>query len=362
MRSSKILNYRYKLAKILSFLPSTQKNILSDYEDMALRKKFYDNLWRASADALNFDYEDLGYGYWKITDSTGRFVRGTGANVEVDTVLSLIMAGNKPLVHKLVGNTDGYRIAKFCEYDLQKIEQAVIFFRQAKSPCVIKPAQDTGAGTGVTMNINSERALIKASIQASVWSKKLLIEETIKGSSYRLLVLNDQVLSTIRRDPPQVIGDGNQTIKELILDENDRRMKSDKIISLFPIQIDLECKNTLQMQSLTLKSVPAVKEIITVKDVVNQNSSEQNVDISDQVHPDIIKTSIEASRSLGLKLAGVDVLTENISLPLSETGGVINEINGTPGLHHHYLISKPQQTNITEQILEFCMIANASRN
>lgn len=198
-------------------------------------------------------------------------------------------------------------------------------------------------------------------MSASVHCKDLLIEETVRGSSYRLLFLGGKYIHGIRRDPPTVVGDGRSTVRELIESENQYRLnQGDDIVSLFTVDIDQDCRAALRDQGLDLGSRPAAGRTIAVKRVVNQNAAKDNVEVTDQVHASIIATGIRGSAELGLQLSGVDVLTTDIGKPLEETGGVINEINGTPGLHHHYLTSNRRDPEITARLLRYCM-ATASR-
>ncbi|MEX1034149.1 MAG: hypothetical protein WDZ30_12360, partial [Cellvibrionaceae bacterium] len=240
-------------------------------------------------------------------------------------------------------------------------DQARAFMAKQRAPCVVKPARGTGAGAGVITGIDNDRALYRAAVAASVHCKDLLIEETIVGHSYRLLFLNGKYLHGVKRNPPQVKGDGRSTIRELIKAENRRRQQSSHIESLFPISVDQECRTTLRAQSLELASRPMAGERIVVKRVVNQNAAGENIDITGQVHPGILQTGAQASARLGLQLAGVDVLTEDISRPLADTAGVINEINGSPGLHHHYLTAQGGDPAIAEKLLRYCLpVSNKS--
>jgi cyanophycin synthetase len=56
---------------------------------------------------------------------------------------------------------------------------------------------------------------------------------------------------------------------------------------------------------------------------------------------------------LGVRLAGVDVLSRDISQPLRATGGVVLEVNSTPGLFHHYNVAEPESASpVAETVLE----------
>jgi cyanophycin synthetase len=57
--------------------------------------------------------------------------------------------------------------------------------------------------------------------------------------------------------------------------------------------------------------------------------------VTDRVHPEVSARSVEAARVIGLDVAGVDVIAQDISRPLEEQAGVIIEVNSTPGLRMH---------------------------
>ena len=51
-------------------------------------------------------------------------------------------------------------------------------------------------------------------------------------------------------------------------------------------------------------------------------------------------------------MAGVDLVTADLSRPLAESGGAILEVNGTPGLHYHYEVAdRPSATHVAIPIL-----------
>lgn len=357
----RLLDVRYKMAKLQKLLPSREKLKSSNFEDRNFRSRFYARLWRESAEQLGFHYHELGYGFWAISDPSGNEVRGRGGIVDLDSNVALHLAGNKPLSHRILNGLDGYRAPRFQEFRLASIDRALAFLNEQRGPCVIKPARDTGAGAGVITGVANEAGLREAAVSASVHCKDLLIEETVRGSSYRLLFLGGKYIHGIRRDPPTVVGDGRSTVRELIESENQYRLnQGDDIVSLFTVDIDQDCRAALRDQGLDLGSRPAAGRTIAVKRVVNQNAAKDNVEVTDQVHASIIATGIRGSAELGLQLSGVDVLTTDIGKPLEETGGVINEINGTPGLHHHYLTSNRRDPEITARLLRYCM-ATASR-
>ncbi|VAW91962.1 hypothetical protein MNBD_GAMMA22-2524 [hydrothermal vent metagenome] len=316
------------------------------------QRDFYIKYWAEASSAIGASLDDVGYGCFKITKGNKKtYVRNF--NVMLDDNLTLNIAGNKPFVLNIL-KEHNFQIPKFLEYKLQDIIKAQAFLESLGKSAVVKPASGTGAGRGVTTHINDITKLHKASNFASSYCETLLIEEQVEGDSFRLLYIEGEFIDALRRDPPIVIGDGQSTIKQLIRQENNKRINSDEILTFHPLIIDMECKLKLKEQGLTIKSVLDRNQKIIVKTVVNQNSCFENHVVRDTVHPSLILTGQKIVNELGITLGGIDVITTDISIPLQESGGIINEINTTPGLHHHSLVfEKDKILPVGEMVLNY---------
>jgi cyanophycin synthetase len=302
----------------------------------ALRVRFYQQFWQFSADHIGAELQALSDN-WRMVKKNGDCTFLQGERVMLDSAVTLELAGNKALIYQLL-NEDGYQVPQSHLFSLDTIDEAYKFQKEIQGDVVIKPMA-SWAGQGVTVNIKTPEALKKASSYASRFGDKLLIEKHIQGDSYRLLFLNGELIDAVRRDPPQVKGDGKYTIKQLIDRENQLRLKGSEIIALSAIVIDIDCKRTLKEQQLSLGHIPANGETIAIKKVVNHNNRYENHVVKHLVHQDIVSLGHKICLQYGIELAGLDIITTDINRPLSETGGVINEINTTPGLHHHSLVS-----------------------
>jgi cyanophycin synthetase len=220
-------------------------------------------------------------------------------------------------------------------------------------PCVVKPAAGTGGGSGTTAGICTATELRRASLHAANAGGRLLIERQMTGDVYRLLLLEGELLDVVRSQPGHLTGDGRSTIEELISAENDRRFMANGAARLSLLGVNLDMVIALERAGLGLSSVPAAGQSVAIGSVTNNNAVEDNETFGGEISPQIISEARAAQRAVGLSLAGVDVITPDPSRQLSETGGVINEVNGTPGLHHHYLVADPDRaTRVAIPVLE----------
>ncbi len=317
----------------------------------ALRIRCYDRLWRTAAANVGATFEDLGYGVARIARD-GRETFVSGSRVMLDGPVTLKIAGNKPLVSRML-EEHGHPVGRFLEFELAELERAESFLESLGGLAVVKPAASGASGRGVTLGIKTRRDLRRASVVASTYSKAILIEQQAAGQSYRLLYIDGEFIDAIERRPPCIVGDGRQSLAQLIRRENQRRLQGVAPLAVQPIVVDVELKRCLADQRLSLSSVLAADRRIMIKAPVNENTAAENSSVRERVHPDTIRRGAEIARLLRIRLAGHDVITTDISRPLDETGGVFNEVNTTPGLQHHYLIDQPERTfPVLERLLE----------
>lgn len=330
------MNIRRRIQQVLKlFDPVARKNAA---QFGRMRSKFYRDYWLDVARTIDADVEEMGHGFFKLSkNSQSTYVHDD--KVMLDDHVTLRLAGNKPIIHKMLTDQN-IAVPKYLAYELSTLAKADAFMRELGGRFVVKPASGTGAGAGVVTNILDEKTLRRASYIASAYSPDLVIEQQIPGDSYRLLYLYGELVDVIRRDPPVVVGNDQKSIKKLMHEETEKRLSSHPPIALHPLSIDLECKYVLAQQGFSLSTVPKEGEIIKVKKAPNQNSCYENHTVRDDVCPSLIDLGRDLAAMLDIKLAGVDIITSDISIPLEESGGVINEINTTPGLHHHHLVAE----------------------
>ena len=216
----------------------------------ALRKEFYESLWRAAAEELSAEVETLDDDLLEICRS-GAITRVCQNYTELDDPVALRIAGRKPLVTRLLA-AEGLPVPSGLPFSLGDLESAGQFLREHRR-CVVKPAAGTGGGQGVTTGIESPRQLRSAAVSAAGFGSPLLIEKQYSGKNLRLLFLDGQLLDAVERQPPCVRGDGRSTIGRLIQDQNRRRLSTGHALAQTVLRIDGDLQRTLAAQGLHLR-------------------------------------------------------------------------------------------------------------
>ena len=324
--------------------------------DKAVRERAYASLWGEAAAELGAVSRSLGHGFLEIRrgDAVTRVRRST---VMLDDIVTFVL--DKEIGQGLLA-ASGVPVPEYVmlhEADPGRIQR---FLDATPEGCVVKPAEGF-SGRGVTCGVRTKRELALAVRRAAGYSNRILVERMVLGASYRVLLLDGELVDVIRRDPPHVRGDGRATLAELIAAENRRRMAAGGEEGLSRLAIDLDCVLTLRRAGLTLRSVPAAGAEVRVKTAVAGNAARENHTVRDGVSPELLGECVRAAGELGVRLAGVDVLTPDVSRSLAETGGAINEVNTNPSLlHHTYVADRAGATPVAVPVLRR-LLANAEQ-
>lgn len=204
-------------------------------------------------------------------------------------------------------------------------------------PVVIKPVFG-GKGIDVVMGISSREHAFKVAQNLFTRHSELQIQSHIKGDDYRLLIIGGKMVAAALREPAYVIGDGKNNIKQLIdianLDPR-RGKKFYKIMNY--IEVDDEVIRILAEQGFSLDSVPPNGAKVKLRLTANIATGGTATDVTDVIHPDNVAIAERATRVIGLKACGVDLITTDITKSWKETAGAICEVNSSPGMRPHWL-------------------------
>ena len=219
-------------------------------------------------------------------------------------------------------------------------------------PVVVKP-QYGNHGRGVATNLQSQEQVIAAYNAAREEGRSIVVERHAPGDDYRMLVVGGKLVAAARREPAHVIGDGQSTVQKLIDKVNEDPRRSDgHSTSLSLIKIDAVALGVLLAQGMTPDTIPPVGKKVLVRRNANLSTGGTAADVTDEVHPDVARHAIEAARVVGLDIAGVDMVAQDISQPLQGQRGVIVEVNAGPGLRMHIEPSSGKPRPVGESILD----------
>jgi D-alanine-D-alanine ligase-like ATP-grasp enzyme len=295
----------------------------------------YRGIWQEAANAVGAEVFDADDGGLEIRKSDSHVILRRKP-VGLNDAEAVARAANKVEIHRCLAAA-GLATTRHTVFELPEIAQALEFLAQASGSCVIKPAEGEG-GYGVTCGVRTANDLVRAAVRASRLGPRILIEDEVHGTFFRFLVLDEEILSVVRRDPPSVQGDGRSTIEELIFAEN--RLRAGTKIALPGIRIDFDCLGTLKASGLKLESIVPQGEVVRVKTVISQNAPRENSIVEEAISDALREEVVRAAQALGLRLAGVDVVTSSLGDSLEAVGGVIIEVNGAPGLTYHYEVAQ----------------------
>lgn len=220
-------------------------------------------------------------------------------------------------------------------------EETVIEYAETLGyPVVIKP-KDGSFGRGVMSDIKSEEEL-KYSLQylrEQLEEDQIIVEKYIPGNDYRLYVVDDKVVGAILRVPPNVVGDGINSIEALIDIKNSERQLNPRLTTC-PIKINQELVDYIGKSGYTLESIPGKDEVVYLSDKGNISIGGDPIDVLDELSDEIKQIAVQALRAIpGLTHGAVDLIIDKdqdgneagyvIELnPTAQIGGILFPVKG----------------------------------
>ena len=202
-------------------------------------------------------------------------------------------------------------------------------------PVVVKP-KDGNQGKGVTVNVTTREQLNAGYLAALEFRDDILVERYLPGNDFRLLVVGNKLIAAARRDPPQVVGDGTHSVRELVEQVNkDPRRGTGHATSLTKIRFDDIALASLAKQGYVADSVPPKGKRVILRNNANLSTGGAATDVTEDVHPEVAASAVAAAQMIGLDICGVDLVCDSVLKPIEEQNGGIVEVNAAPGLRMH---------------------------
>ncbi len=280
----------------------------------------------------------------------GKFVRRMEAALtDKPSCIAVNIAGDKHLTKELLRR---HGIPVPTGEIAYSVGSALRYAGEIGYPVVIKP-YDSNHGNGVTLNIQGREGVPEAFKLAVSFSSAAVVEKHITGQDYRVLVVGDKVSAVARRLPPKVTGDGMSTIRQLVDKENENPLRGeDHTKPLTQIELDDIAIAVLGETGLTPESIPESGTVVYLRKNANLSTGGTAASCPDSIHPENAKLAIRAAKALGIDIAGVDICSPDISIPLFENGGAVLEVNAGPGLRMHLMPSEGPPATVAKDIMD----------
>jgi cyanophycin synthetase len=309
-----------------------------------------------STGSLVEEAESRGIPYIRLNDQSlvqlgyGIHQKRIQATTTVKTnMISVDIAGDKSATKKLLGDM-GVPVPK--GYTIRDIDDLEDTLERVGYPAVIKPL-DGNHGKGATVGIKNLDEAKVAWEKAKEYSRWVIVEQQLKGSDFRALVVNNRLIAVAERIPAHVVGDGKHTIRELIdITNADPRRGYGHENVLTQIDIDGQTMRCIAKAGYTLDSKLKKGEVLYLKTTANISTGGTAIDVTDEVHPQNVFLFERIAKIIGLDVAGIDVIAPNVSEPLDQNGGGIIEVNAAPGFRMHLAPSEGIGRNVAEHVID----------
>ena len=218
----------------------------------------------------------------------------------------------------------------------ESLDDALDAAADLRYPVLLKPL-DANDGRGISGRLDDETAVRAAWPLAAAEHPKVVVERYVSGRDHRVVVVAGKVVAVAERVPAHVVGDGRRTVRELAeeINRDPKRDPRHPARALVPLPMDELSAAFLARSGRAWDTVPAAGEMIHLRATANISTGGTSIDRTDDIHPRNRALCELAAGAVGLDIAGIDVLTPDISVPFDENGAAIIEVNASPGIRMH---------------------------
>ena len=333
-----------------------RKTINLDKKLENIREKIYDKELGPSTSAIVTEARKRGIPVMRIGDKSllqlgyGKPSRRIKATIaDTTSCIAVDIACDKELTNSIL-RSRGIPVPMGRATD--NYNEAIKIVEEIGFPVAIKP-YNGNQGRGVSLNLQSWKEVKIAFDIAKKFSHRILIEEYLRGKHYRVTVINGLVAAVAERIAAHVVGNGENTIEELIEMENKNPLRGiDHEKPLTKIKIDDVMMLLLDKTGRKLSDIPHKGELVFLRENDNLSTGGIAIDYTDEIHPHNAKLAIDTVEAIGLDIAGVDITTKDIGKPIESEGGGIIEVNACPGIRMHHYPFKGKTRNVAGKIVE----------
>lgn len=231
-------------------------------------------------------------------------------------------------------------------------QEALAIAAELSGLIAIKP-YNGNHGKGVSVNLAEEKQIRAAFGIAKNYSEEVIVEQSVHGKDYRLLVVGGRLVAAAERKPASIEGDGVHSVRKLLEKLNQSPLRGEGHEKpLTKIKVDSIVLMMLAKKNLTLDSIPTPGEMVYLRENGNLSTGGIPIDVIDQVHPFNAQLAVRCANILGLDVAGIDIVAPSIAEPIKDSGnGVVIEVNAAPGIRMHLPPLNKGRIDVAEVIM-----------
>jgi GNAT-family acetyltransferase (TIGR03103 family) len=261
--------------------------------------------------------------------SGGRTVRCRESLSELTSAVALSICDDKTVTRRIVGAA-GVKVPEEVDATNREAVEAML---GRHGSLVVKPARGE-QGRGVAVDLESMESVERAIAIAGAESDSVLVQSFHRGEDLRLIVIGYRLVAAAIRRPAEVVGNGHDTVRQLIERQSRRRSAATGGESKIPL--DGETERCVAKAGFNLESVPPEGVAFPVRKAANLHTGGTIHDVTSLVHPRLIEAAVTVARTIQIPVVGVDFVVESPAEP----DYVFIEANERPGLANH----EPQPT------------------
>ena len=344
------INFHMRLAKeYLNNFKNKEFNLVG-YEDLELSTQIL--ILDAIKRGIEFNMMDRLENFISLSDGEKVEYVKQATKTSKDSYITALIMENK-LVTKDILKENNIRVPKGKDYD--NIDEAKKDFRLFKDEKIVIKPKSTNFGLGISIfpGEYSREDYDKAVEIAFREDSSILIEEFMTGKEYRFLVIGEEVVGILHREPANVIGNGESTIEELVFEKNKDPLRGRGYKTpLEKIKLGEIEEMFLKNQGLSFKYIPKNGEKIYLRENSNISTGGDSIDFTDKIHPSYKEVALKSAKAVKALICGVDMVIDNIEEEAKEKNHGIIELNFNPAIHIHCFPYKGENRKAGEKILD----------
>jgi len=343
---------KYHLAKAKAYAEESEKSgyRFAGYEDLELSTQLL--LKAAVKRGIKFKLIDRDENFVLFTKGDHKEYVKQATKTSLDSYSTVLIMENK-IVTKEALNERGIRVPNGDVFRSQ--EEALAAYESYRDKAIVIKPKSTNFGLGITIfNCTfSKEDYQKAFEIAFKHDQTVLLEEFMTGKEYRFLVMGDEVVGVLHRVPANVVGDGVQTIEQLVHEKNKDPLRGRGYKTpLEKIQLGEAETMFLNNHNHQWSGIPSLGQVVYLRENSNISTGGDSLDFTDEIPESYMTLAIESAKAAGATFCGVDMMIDDITSEASDSNYSIIEINFNPAIHIHCYPYKGKNRKADEKILD----------